>query len=283
MQTVLEILDKCADYFLKKGVPNAKVDAQTLLASVLGCKRLELFLRFDQPLTQSQISDFRELVKRRAKREPLQHILGEVEFFGLKLRSDSRALIPRFETEELCEIAATTLFPDHDAPIRILDLGTGSGAIACALASVYANAEVVAADKSQEALSLARENVEANSLKNVSLLHSDWFSNVSGRFDLIAANPPYLSEEELLSAEPEVRQFDPRSALVSGESGMADLRLILREAPNYLTPKGSIICECGIEQPSRLADEFSGAFQNSKILPDSSRRARFIVCGCIEP
>ena len=117
MQTVLEILDKCADYFLKKGIPNAKVDAQILLASVLGCKRLELFLRFDQPLTQVQISDFRELVKRRAKREPLQHILGEVEFFGLKLRSDRRALVPRFETEELCEIAAEKLFPDHSAPI----------------------------------------------------------------------------------------------------------------------------------------------------------------------
>ena len=103
MQTVLEILDKCADYFLKKGIPNAKVDAQILLASVLGCKRLELFLRFDQPLTQVQISDFRELVKRRAKREPL--------------RSDRRALVPRFETEELCEIAAEKLFPDHSAPI----------------------------------------------------------------------------------------------------------------------------------------------------------------------
>lgn len=280
MQTVLEILDKCADYFLKKGIPNAKVDAQILLASVLGCKRLELFLRFDQPLTQVQISDFRELVKRRAKREPLQHILGEVEFFGLKLRSDRRALVPRFETEELCEIAAEKLFPDHSAPIRILDLGTGSGAIACALASVYANAEIVAADKSPEALSLARENVELNSLGNVLLLQSDWFSEISGKFDLIAANPPYLSEQEVASAEPEVREFDPLSALVSGDLGMADLRLILRSAFNYLNSGGAIICECGLGQPQKLAEDFAETFGNVEILPDSSRRQRFFIGKC---
>lgn len=280
MQTVLEILDKCADYFLKKGIPNAKVDAQILLASVLGCKRLELFLRFDQPLTQVQVSDFRELVKRRAKREPLQHILGEVEFFGLKLRSDRRALVPRFETEELCEIAAEKLFPDHSAPIRILDLGTGSGAIACALASVYANAEIVAADKSPEALSLARENVELNSLGNVLLLQSDWFSEISGKFDLIAANPPYLSEQEVASAEPEVREFDPLSALVSGDLGMADLRLILRSASNYLNSGGAIICECGLGQPQKLAEDFAETFGNVEILPDSSRRQRFFIGKC---
>ena len=224
MQTVLEILDKCSDYFSGKGVPNAKIDAQMLLASVLGCKRLELFLRFDQPLSASQLSDFRELAKRRAKREPLQHILGEVEFFGLKLRSDRRALIPRFETEELCEISVETLFPDRSANIRILDLGTGSGAIACAFASVYKNADIVAVDKSPDALSLARENAELNSLKNISFMLSDWFDGVDGRFDLIATNPPYLSEADVASAEPEVRNYDPKSALVSADGGIADGR-----------------------------------------------------------
>ncbi len=277
MQTVLEILDKCSDYFSGKGVPNAKIDAQMLLASVLGCKRLELFLRFDQPLSASQLSDFRELAKRRAKREPLQHILGEVEFFGLKLRSDRRALIPRFETEELCEISVETLFPDRSANIRILDLGTGSGAIACAFASVYKNADIVAVDKSPDALSLARENAELNSLKNISFMLSDWFDGVDGRFDLIAANPPYLSEADVASAEPEVRNYDPKSALVSADGGIADLRIILSRAPDYLTSGGCIICECGLEQPRKLAEEFKEVFAQIEILPDSSRRTRFFL------
>ena len=158
MQTVLEILSKTEAFFAQKGVPSPKTDAQLLLAHALECKRLELFLRFDEPLSEDRLAKVRELVRRRGRREPLQHILGTQEFFGASIKCDSRALIPRPETEELCEIISEKFFPDGAAPLEILDLGTGGGAIAVSLALRYPNARVEAVDKSADALALAREN-----------------------------------------------------------------------------------------------------------------------------
>ena len=183
MQSVLEILQKCSDYFASKGIESPKFDAETLLAHSLGCKRLELFLRFEEPLPEAKLAPFRELVKRRAKREPLQHILGFVDFFGLRLKCDSRALVPRNETEELCEIATEKLCPNRSAPLDILDLGTGSGAIALAMSSAYPNASVDAAELSDAAISLASENAQSLGLK-ISIIKSDWFENIEKSYDI---------------------------------------------------------------------------------------------------
>ena len=279
MQTILEILDKCAAYFGGKGVPEPKLDAQTLLAHSLGCKRLELFLRFDEPLPENKLADFREMARRRAKREPLQHILGRVEFFGVSLKSDARALVPRPETEELCEIITTKYFADKLANIRILDLGTGSGAIAIALAKHYENAQVEAVDFSDDALALAKENAEAAGVKNLSIKKSDWFENVDGVFDLIVANPPYLTDAEVASAQPEVKDYDPHSALLSPDSGLADLRKILAGATKHLKTGGVLACECGLGQPEILAKESAEiGYSSAESLPDMSRRTRFLIC-----
>ncbi len=277
MESVLEILSKCEKYFASKGVPNPKIDAQHLLAKAMGCKRLDLFLKFDHPVMGESLDKFREYAKRRAKREPLQHILGNVDFFGITLKSDSRALIPRPETEELCEIVSEELFPDEKSQIKILDMGTGSGAIALALASRYPNAEVVAIDNSDSALELARENRESLSLSDrVKILKSDWFENVAEKnFDLIAANPPYLSDSDVDSSEPEVGVYDPSSALRSGDDGFADLKKILSQAREFLNVGGAIICECSPEQPKKLSEmfpEYDGIAR-----PDSSGRDRFFI------
>ena len=279
MQNVLEILQKCSGYFASKGIETPKLDAEILLAHTLGCKRLELFLRFDEPLTEDKLAPFREAARRRAKREPLQHIIGSTEFFGLTLKCDSRALVPRHETETLCEIVAEKIFPDKGASIDILDLGTGSGAIALAMASVYKNARIDAVDASDAALSLASENAALHGL-NINIFKSDWFENVVRTYDIILSNPPYLTEGEVESAAPEVRNFDPISALLSKDNGMRDLRTILSEAIPKLKAGGTIVCECGLGQAKILAGEAVSkfGFEKAETAFDLHRRERFLIC-----
>ena len=279
MQNVLEILQKCTAYFSEKGIETPKLDAEILLAHALGCKRLDLFLRFEEPLTEDKLAPFRNMVRRRAKREPLQHIVGNVDFFGLKLKCDARALIPRNETEELCEIATTKLFPDATAKISILDMGTGSGAIALAMANHFKDASVDDVDFSDNAIELAKEN--AKNLKlNINIFKSDWFENVEKRYNLILANPPYLTDKEVEEASPEVRDFDPITALVAKDEGLQDLRTILSQATQYLEDGGVIICECGLNQPQILAKEATVkyGFTSAETVADLSHRERFLIC-----
>lgn len=277
MQTVLEILTKTEAFFAQKGVPNPKLDAQLLLAHALECKRLELFLRFEEPLTEVALSKIRELVRRRGRREPLQHIIGSQEFFGAKLKCDARALIPRPETEELCEILSERFFTDKSAALKILDMGTGSGAIAVALALHFPNAQVDAVDASDEAISLAKENAENNSAI-VNIYKSDWFSEVEGEYDLIVSNPPYLTDAELAESQPEVKNFDPIAALVSAENGMADIYKILSGAKNHLKAKGILAFECSLGQPEKLAEKAANfGFANAQTFKDASRRTRFAI------
>lgn len=277
MLSVLEILAKTEEFFAHKGVPNPKIDAQYIVSHALGCKRLELFLRFDEPLDEAKLSAIRELVRRRGKREPLQHILGQVDFFGAKLKSDKRALVPRPETEELCEILTEKFFADPSAPIEILDLGTGTGAIAIALSLHFPNSKAVAVDASADALSLASENAEANRAK-IDFIKSDWFESVSGKFDLIVSNPPYLTQAEVDSAQPEVKFFDPISALVSPQDGMADLEEILNNAKSHLKENGILALECGLGQPEKLTtDPQRYGFTRAEAIKDASKRVRFAI------
>ncbi len=281
MLSVLELLNKTRAYFEQKGVPNANYDAQALLAKVLGCKRLDLFLRFDEPLDEARVARYREFVKRRASREPLQHILGDVEFFGVKLKSDRRALIPRHETEELCDIITREYFKDAEAPLKILDLGTGSGAISLALAAHFKNSSALGVDKSAEALALANENAAALGLEGrVKFAQGDWFEGVRGRFDIIVSNPPYLTDAEYESAQPEVKNFDPHAALVSPDDGLADLRKIMSALPDFLEDTGAAFFECGVGQPERLIAEMGlEKSYAARAVNDSSRRNRFLVVG----
>lgn len=254
MLTVLEIIKRTTEFFDKRGIESARLNAELLIGHALGLKRMQLYLQFERPLTEAELEKIRPFVKRRGNREPLQYILGETEFAGLKLKVDRRALIPRPETEYLVELVAENR---ASAPARILDLGTGTGALVLALAAKYPDAQVTAVDRSAEALALASENAAAlNLATRVRLLASDWFSAVptGEKFDLIVANPPYLTESEVAEATSEVREFEPRSALVAPDEGCADLEHILKSAHPFLATGGLLACETGIAQHARLGE-----------------------------
>ena len=259
MLTVLEIIKRTTEFFDKRGVESARLNAELVIGHALALKRMQLYLQFERPLAEAELEKIRPLVKRRGNREPLQYILGEAEFCGLKLKVDRRALIPRPETEYMVELITGSLAAP---PARVLDLGTGTGALALALAAKYPQAVVTAVDKSADALALAGENVAALAMaERVTLLASDWFSAVpvGEKFQLIVANPPYLTEAEVKEAEPEVRDHEPVSALVAGAEGCADLELILRQARTFLADGGLLACETDIAQHARLKDVASQA------------------------
>ncbi len=250
MRTILEILQKTTTFFESNGVPEAKRNAEYLISEALGIRRLDLFLQFERPLKEVELEKIRPLVRRRANREPLQYVLGNWEFHGVSLEIDSRALIPRPETEWMVE---RLLKLEWHRPPSVLELGTGTGAIALALARALPEARITAVDRSPEALELARANCRKNQLEDrVRILESDWFSRVEGRFDWILSNPPYLTEEEWASAEEEVREYEPKEALVAETGGLADLLQIIEEGIGYLEPGGLLALENGIAQHPRL-------------------------------
>ena len=252
MITLLDVIQKSSDFLGGKGVEGARLNAEHLVGHALGLKRMQLYLQFERVLTEPELEKIRPLVRRRSQREPLQYILGETEFSGLKLKVDRRALIPRPETEYLVELIGARL---ESPPPRILDLGTGSGALALALAARYAGATVTAVDASPDALALAAENATATGLApRVRLLESDWFQAIAPteRFELIVSNPPYLTAEETAETAPEVREFEPRGALQAEEGGLADLKRILAAAPGWMAAGGALALETGIAQHAAL-------------------------------
>ena len=278
MLTVLEIIKKTTDFFAGKGIESPRLNAELLIGHALGLKRMALYLQFERLLAESELEKIRPLVRRRGLREPLQYIVGETEFHGLKLKVDRRALIPRPETELL---VATIIERCTTPPTAVLDLGTGSRAIALALAKQFPAAIVTGLDLSDEALSLARENAAATGLAEwVTFLKSSWFDALAtdARFDLIVANPPYLSATETAQTAPEVRDHEPKSALTAAEEGLADLRIIISGAPKFLAPGGLVALETGIAQHAELVRLARAAgFAQIESRPDLTGRDRFVL------
>ncbi len=275
MLTIREIKVLTETFFKKKSVPNAKLDTDILIAHSLGIKRLDIYLDLDRPLTEAQLTDLRSMVKRRASREPLQYIIGITEFHGLTLKVDPRALIPRHETEELIELIVERL---EAPPKRILDLGTGSGAIALALASKYSDAEVTATDKSEGAITLAKENALALNLSSrVTFIKGNWFEPLGegARFDLIVSNPPYLTEAEMQTAEPEVIDHEPHNALASGQEGLDDLGLLFKSVPRHLAEGGLLALETGIGQADAIKAMALEVSLHGQSVEDLSEHPRF--------
>ena len=278
MLTVLEIIKRTTDFLAKRDVESPRLNAELLIGHALGLKRMQLYIQFERPLTESELEKIRPLVKRRGNREPVQYITGETEFGGLKLKVDRRALIPRPETEYLLE-----LLPRHRPapPANILDLGTGGGALALALARAHPQAAVTAVDKSAEALALAQENLAACGLAGrVQFVLSDWFSALPAdrQFDLIVANPPYLSDTETGATAPEVREYEPRMALSAGANGAAALEAIILAAPAYLAAGGLLACETGIAQHAQLQPLAGRAgFARTESVADLTGRERYLL------
>jgi release factor glutamine methyltransferase len=277
--TVLDVVQKSADFLEKKGVESPRLNAEWLIAHAMGVDRMALYLQFDRPLTGEELDVMRGSVARRGKREPLQYILGQAQFHELTLKCDSRALIPRPETEQLVERILNDGL-EIDEEYRILDLGTGTGAIALALAMKLPTSRIVAIDASDDALELARENALLCGLQTrVDFRRSDWFDEIEkeASFDIIVSNPPYLTREELESSESEVQDFEPSEALVAEDEGMADLRDIIRGAYSRLVEGGVLWLETGIEQRDKLlATCQKSGYSESEGFDDWSERPRFI-------
>jgi release factor glutamine methyltransferase len=209
--TLGEVLAGTTDFLAKRGVESARLDAERLLARALGLSRIELYTQYDRPLTEAERDAARALVQRRGAREPLAYVLGDWDFRRLTLRTDARGLVPRPETEIVVE-RCLELIRESAAP-RVLDVGTGSGAIALAIAQEHPGARVLATDASEPALELAAENARENGL-DVTFARADLLRGLDGPFDLIVSNPPYVQPGELGALEPEVRDWEPRDALV---------------------------------------------------------------------
>lgn len=278
MLTVLEIIKRTTDFLGGKRIDSPRLNAELLIGHALDLKRMQLYLEFERPLAEGELEKIRPLVRRRGQHEPLQYILGETEFHGLRLKVDSRALIPRPETERLVELAIAAC---SSPPGTILDLGTGSGAIALALAKAFPSAVVQAVDISEEALGLARENAALTGLADrIQFVRSDWFSSLppSTRYDLIVVNPPYLSAEETAATSLEVRGFEPAGALTADADGLADLRRIFAEAREFMTSTGVIALETGITQHAELlAGARIAGYQSIESQRDLTGRDRFLI------
>ncbi len=276
--TCLETLRKSSEFLTRKGVPSPKCDSEWIVSTVLQKKRMSLYLQPEEILKDEELVQIREMVVRRGKREPLQHILGNVNFTGLLMKCDSRALIPRPETETLIEHILCRIPKSFDG--KILDLGIGSGAILFALCSSLISASGIGIDKSERALSLATENLLLHDLKDrVVLQQLDWFSDdvEVGEVDLIVSNPPYLILEEWEQAEPEVKVHDPKEALVSKEEGLSDIRKVIQVGGNILSPGGLLAIEFGISHANPVKDALARDFKDIELLKDLSRRTRFAV------
>jgi release factor glutamine methyltransferase len=248
---VLEVLQSSTDYFKKRDIESPRLNAEHLLAHVLKRKRIELYLEFERELAEAELAPLRELVRRRGQGEPLQHLLGTVEFAGQVFLCDKRALVPRPETEQLAGMIAECRLPNADC--RILDVGTGSGVIALGLAAKFPEAKITASDVSDDALELARKNAERLGLSGrVEFLKSDLLRYVTHVYDLIVANLPYIAGVDRPTLSREVLH-DPEVALFGGERGDEIVRQLIAAAPEKLKPGGLLALEMGMGQADDLA------------------------------
>jgi release factor glutamine methyltransferase len=248
--TLLEVLQSTTAYLKKRDIESPRLNAEHLLAHTLQRRRIELYLEFERPLGETELAPLRELVRRRGQGEPLQHLLGTVEFAGRVFLCDKRALIPRPETEELVERLIQAAIPH---PSSILDVGTGSGVIALTLATQFPDAEVNAIDISDDALALARENAARLDMQNrVGFAKGDLLTGLEGTYDLIVANLPYIATVDRLALSREV-QHDPEVALLAGDQGDELVRELISSARSYLRPGGMLALEVGTGQADSLA------------------------------
>jgi len=258
----------------REGVDEARLSAEALLAHALGTERLTLYLQPERGLPAEAMDRFQTLIQRRSRGAPVQHLVGEVSFMGHPLSVNGSALVPRFETEQLVERALARL-PVTEG-VRFLDAGTGSGAIAIALAKARPDAVGVALDRSSRALDLARRNAERNGVADrLSWVASDWLDGVEGAFHLIVSNPPYVRSDALAGLAPEVRH-DPPEALDGGPDGLAAYRALIPQAASRLAPGGWLVLEIGEEQGPAVRQllERTG-YAAVGVLPDLSGTDRF--------
>jgi release factor glutamine methyltransferase len=280
--SVLEVIQRSTEYLAQRGVESPRLQVELILAHVLRMPRLKLYLEFNRPLSEAEASDTRSLVKRRGQREPLQYLLGSTSFCGLEIEVNPHVLIPRPETEFLAERAWTLLKERADeTPPLVLDLCTGSGCLAIAIASHCPSAMIHAIDISDKALDVARRNAQRHGFADrIMFFQGDVFHAPprDAKFDLIVSNPPYIPTADVSTLQPEVRDHEPMGALDGGPDGLSIIRRIANEAPGHMLPGGWLALEFSDGQGDALRKLFAlPPWTEVSIEKDFSRRERILI------
>lgn len=277
MWRVVDIIKTSSEFLQKKGVPDPRLDAELLLGHVLQKNRLELYMFFDRPMTAPELDQYRELVKRRGDREPLQHIVGSTGFMNAEIKTGPQALVPRPETEVLVETLMERSIPPES---RVLDIGTGSGCIAISIAQELDQPKVLAIDVSPDALALAKENAGSNevsiSFQRVDILQD--LPKMNDRFDIVVSNPPYIRQDEREDLQEEVREHDPALALFDDGDGLTFYRRFADVLPDLLRPGGQFLFEFGGKpQAEYVLDIFTrSVYSDLEIIQDHNGDPRLI-------
>ena len=281
--TILKLLKWTTAYFKSHRIEQARAAAEMFLAHTLGVGRIDLYVQYDRPLESRELEIFKGFVQRRMRREPVAYIVGKKEFWSMDLKVTSDVLIPRPDTETLVETAFTIVPPEPGpSPLKILDLGTGSGAIVLAIASERPSHSFYAVDRSEKALAVARDNARMRELdKSITFLQGNWFDPVRdlGRyFDVILSNPPYVSSHEFEVLPPEITQYEPIEALDGGSDGLEAIRLIIKQASDSMVPGGWLLFEIGHDQRAAVEKLIagSGAYSDWVVIKDYSGHDRVV-------
>jgi len=282
--TILKLLQWTFSYFNSHKIEGARASAEILLANALGLKRIDLYLRYDQPLGREELATFKTLIKRRVKMEPVAYIIGNKEFWSLDLDVTKDVLIPRPDTECLVEQALAYLpGKDSNALWNILELGTGSGAIILSMATQQPQHRYFASDLSEKALRVAKVNAEKNHLSEAILFFAgDWLYPIKNNirnFDMIVSNPPYIPTHVIAGLEPEIVFYEPRIALDGGKDGLDSLRVIINQAPSFLKPAGYLILEIGYDQKQKISKivNHCGKYESVNIVKDYGGHDRVAI------
>lgn len=279
--TVLTLIEWASAYLGARGFDETRLHVELMLGHVLTLKRIQLYLQFDRPLTPQELATFKTLFKRRLDHEPLQYILGETDFMGVTLGVGPGVLIPRPETELLVETALRYVKASGSESMHVLDVGTGSGCIAIGLVHQAPALTVLGIDRSDEALTIAKKNLERYPTLHVSFERADVRTDAlpAAAFDLVLANPPYIPPAEYATLEPEVRDHEPRMALTDDEDGLAFYRILCTLAPRLLRQGGVLMCEIGHGQADAVAAlAHAQGLAVREIIPDLAGIPRVIVC-----
>ena len=281
--TILKLLKWTTAHFKSHNIEQPRAAAEILLAHTLSIGRVDLYVQYDRPLESHELKIFKRFIQRRIKREPVAYIVGKKEFWSMNMKVTPDVLIPRPETETLVEVALSIIPQEQgSAPLRILDLGTGSGAIVLALASERPVHSFYAVDRSEKALAVALDNARMLGLdKTITFLHGDWFDSVRELvrcFDVIVSNPPYIASHEYKALPPEITQYEPRDALDGGPDGLDAIRLIINETPRHMVSGGQLVFEIGYDQWAEVEKmiEGSGAYSEWAVIKDYSGHDRVV-------
>ncbi|MDY6988218.1 MAG: peptide chain release factor N(5)-glutamine methyltransferase [Thermodesulfobacteriota bacterium] len=282
--TILKLLKWTTAYFKSHQIEQPRAASEILLAHALGMDRVDLYIQYDRPLEPQELEVFKGFIQRRLKREPVAYIVGEKGFWSLDLKVTPDVLIPRPETETLVEAALSIIPPEPlPRPFRVLDLGTGSGAVVIALAMERTGHRFYAVDHSEEALAVARHNAQRHGVEgDITFLQGNWFEALQedrrSGFDLIVSNPPYVSSQDFETLSLEISQYEPPQALDGGPDGLDAIEGIIEQAPAHMTPGGWLLLEIGHDQAARIKGLMatSGAYEDFSVIKDCSGLDRVV-------